>query len=527
MGYALKYKVGGPTLAAFIKHRPEALGESLPIDVITGPIGSGKSGACCMRIFLHACEQPPGADGWRRTKWAVVRNTNPELKTTTIPEWLSWFPEEHFGPFNWSPPYNHLIRLPDMRVEIELWFVPMDDMAALKKVLSWNLTGAWVNEAREVMREVIIQLRSRCGRFPALKDLADPTKPGWAGVICDTNTPEDELHYLCMWAGITAPPDWMDNTTRALMTKPAEVTIFQQPPGLLPVRDAKGDIQTFKVNPKAENIQHLRPGYYMAQLPGNTSSWVLNMVCCEVRRAADERLVYPDFRREVHVSAERLEFDPRHPSAALLIGGDFARNPAFVFGQEVDGQLRILREFVGINVDVASFTATTVMPQVNTLWPDAKRRGWGDPSGSHRTGGDDSTAFLHAREGGLTLVPAHTNDPDQRQRAVTRRLQRMGGGRPALIIDPTCTTLIGGFAGGYKFQRLKVEGTLDEYKDEPKKNLFSHIQDALQYLCLGLDRGSGQTQEEQRRAARHAGPLPNGARRFDPLAKRSARAYAR
>src|SRR3712207_5789303 len=137
MGYQLKYKVGGPTLASFIKHRPAALGSELPIDIIIGPIGSGKSGASCMRIFLQSCEQPPSADGWRRTKWAVIRNTNPELRTTTIPEWLSWFPEEHFGTFNWSPPFNQIIRIPDLKVEMEMWFVPIDDAAAVKKLLSW------------------------------------------------------------------------------------------------------------------------------------------------------------------------------------------------------------------------------------------------------------------------------------------------------------------------------------------------------------------------------------------------------
>lgn len=523
MGYELKYRVGGPVLAEFIRHRPQPVGAEdtleVPIDCIIGPIGSGKSGACCMRIFLHACQQPPGPDGWRRTKWAVVRNTNPELKTTTIPEWLGWFPEEHFGPFNWSPPYNHTVKLAAQKVEIELWFVPMDDISSIKKVLSWNLTGVWINEAREVPREVVIALRSRCGRYPALKDLADPDNPGWAGVIMDTNAPEDELHYLCMWAGWTTPPDWMSQHDAALMSKPATVTIFQQPPGLLVDRDSKGAITGFRANPKAENVKNLRRGYYQAQLDGNTTSWILNMCCGEVRKSQDQRLVYPSFRRDVHVAP--VKYDPRLPT--LLLGGDFARNPAYVVAQESEGQLRVLREFIGVNVDVASFTATTVRPQLNQLYPDAKVRGWGDPSGGNRTGGDNSTAFTHAREGGLPLVPTYTNDPDERQRAVTRRLERMVSGAPAIVIDPACTTLIGGFAGGYYFERKKVEGTVDEYKDEPRKNLFSHVHDALQYLCLGLDRGSRQTPQEMQKAAKRGGPLPNGRVRFDLLAARGRR----
>lgn len=515
MPYELKYKVGGPTLSQFIRHRPEAIGDEVPIDCIIGPIGSGKSGACCMRLFMHACQQPLGKDGWRRTKWAVVRNTNPELKTTTIPEWLGWFPEEHFGPFNWSPPYNHTVRLADLKVEIELWFVPMDDIAAVKKVLSWNLTGVWINEAREVPREVVIALRSRCGRFPPLKDLEDPENPGWAGVIMDTNAPEDELHYLCMWAGWTEPPEWMDQATRSLMLKPKTVTIYQQPPGLIAERDAKGAITGFKANPKAENIKHLRRGYYQAQLDGNTTSWILNMCCGEVRKAVDQRLVYPEFRREVHVAP--VKWDATRP--ATLIGMDFARNPAVAVGQDIDGQLRIIREFVGINIDVAAFVKETVIPQMNQLYPDFKLRGWGDPSGNGRTGGDASTAFIHARESGLSLVPAWTNDPAERQRAVSRRLSRLTNGTPAIVIDPSCTTLVGGFAGGYRFERKKVEGTIDEYKDEPLKNLFSHIHDALQYLVSGLDRGSGKTPDEQRRQARESGPLPNGRVRITPMGR--------
>jgi hypothetical protein len=511
MGYSLKYKVPGPVCASFIKSRPAAMGETLPVDCLIGPIGSGKSAGTAIRLFLHACEQPRSADGWRRTRWAVLRNTFDELRRTTIPGWLEWFPEEHFGPMNWTPPFRHTIRLPDLKVEMEVWFVPVDNADAVKKLLSWNLTGGWINEAREVPREVVIALRSRCGRYPSLKDLAEPTRPGWAGVIMDTNAPEDELHYLCMWAGWTEPPEWMDNATRAMMTKPDEVNIFVQPPGLLVERDSKGGVKGFKPNPKAENLKNLRPGYYQSQLSGNLSAWVLNMVCCEIRKASDVRLVYPSYVREVHVAGSKLEWDPKK---RLLVGMDFARNPAVVVAQE-DDELRVLREWIGVNVDVAAFVRDKVVPEMNQLFPGWEQlSGWGDPAGSGRTGGDEKTSFQHAREGGLALVPAWTNDPDERQRAVTRRLERRNG----ILISPVCTTLIGGFNGGYRFERLKVEGTLDQYRDAPQKNLFSHVHDALQALVLGIDRGSRQTNEMQRQAARSAGPLPNGRVKVDPLA---------
>ena len=51
---------------------------------LRGPVGSGKSVACWIEIFRRALAQEPGPDGIRRTRMAIIRNTNPQLKTTTI-----------------------------------------------------------------------------------------------------------------------------------------------------------------------------------------------------------------------------------------------------------------------------------------------------------------------------------------------------------------------------------------------------------------------------------------------------------
>ena len=51
---------------------------------LVGPIGSGKSVACCMEVIRRGLEQAPGPDGVRRTRWAFIRQTYPELKSTTI-----------------------------------------------------------------------------------------------------------------------------------------------------------------------------------------------------------------------------------------------------------------------------------------------------------------------------------------------------------------------------------------------------------------------------------------------------------
>ncbi len=65
------------------------------VDIIQGPIGSGKTNAMFRRLGRHAMQQAPSQrDGLRRTRWAIVRNTFPELKRTTIPTWRRVWPAE-------------------------------------------------------------------------------------------------------------------------------------------------------------------------------------------------------------------------------------------------------------------------------------------------------------------------------------------------------------------------------------------------------------------------------------------------
>lgn len=488
------------------------MGQELPIEVLKGPIGSGKSAACCIRIFCHALEQPPGADGWRRSRWAVIRNTNPMLETTTIQTWLDWFPEQHFGKFNWAPPYSHVIRLEEQKVELEMWFIPLDRPDQVKNLLSMEITGAWVNEAREVPREIVVAARSRCGRFPSLRSGAEP---GWAGVICDTNEPEDDLHYLRMWAGQAEPPEWMDRTTRGLMFKPAGIKVYSQAPALTPVRDKGGAVTDFLDNPKAENLKNLRPGYYRSQLAGQRVAWVLNMLCCEPAHSGPTRPAQPEFREAQHVAEKRLAWEPQ--GGRLLFGADFARNPAVVVAQEQEGVAHVLAELVGQNVSVEVFWRDTVIPFLNDRWPSWRdsHHGWGDPSGGNRTGADDNTAFRVVQGMGVKLYPCFTNDPEQRQGALERRFRQLVAGAPAIRIDPRCHTLIAGLKGGYRYRKLQGQG--ESFSEEIEKNLYSHICEAAEYLFLGLDRTANKDEGDRRRAAREH-QQPNGRVRVDPFA---------
>ncbi len=79
--------------------------------VILGPFGSGKSVTCCVEIMRRAREQAPSPDRVRRTRWAVVRNTYPDLKNTTVKTWRDWWGDA-FGVFSRVAPFVHHMKFP-------------------------------------------------------------------------------------------------------------------------------------------------------------------------------------------------------------------------------------------------------------------------------------------------------------------------------------------------------------------------------------------------------------------------------
>ena len=117
---------------------------------IMGPVGSGKSYACCAEIMMKAVQQAPSPiDGIKYSRFAIVRNSYPMLKTTTIKTWIDMFPEATFGPLLHTPPITHHIRLPARDgaagIDCEVIFLALDDPKDVRKLLSLELTGAWVN----------------------------------------------------------------------------------------------------------------------------------------------------------------------------------------------------------------------------------------------------------------------------------------------------------------------------------------------------------------------------------------------
>ena len=429
---------------------------------IMGPFGSGKSTACIMEILKRAKTQRVGRDGKRRSRWACIRNTYPELKTTTIKSWHQWVPPFIGRWVDSGPPTHHIL---EGDLDLEVLFIALDRPDDIKKLLSMELTGAWVNEAREVPKAVIDGLTGRVGRYPSV--LMGGTE--WSGIIADTNPPDND-HWWYKLAEEDRPEGWM---------------FFRQPSGL---------------SAEAENREHLPDGYYERQVAGKDPDWVKVYVHGEYGFVRDGKPIYPEYKDALHCR----EFDLL-PGSPIHIGIDFGLTPAATFGQRTPmGQWRWHSELVTEDMGAVRF-AELLRAHVQTHYPGFPLGSIsGDPAGDIRAQTDEVTPFQILRAAGVMAHPAPTNDFLKRRESVAVALSRLIDGQPGLMVHPQCKMLRKGMAGGYNYRRLQVTGE-ERFHNVPDKNIYSHVCEAAQYLMCGAGEARNLIQRQR------SGPRPSSA----------------
>jgi len=465
----LNYKADGNILKAFLKGNDFFRG-------LRGPVGSGKSVACCIEILRRSLLQKKNAQGKRKSRWAVIRNTNPQLKTTTIKTWLDWFPENEWGTFQWSVPYTHRITVGEL--DLEVIFLALDRPEDVKKLLSLELTGVWVNEARELPKSIIDACTMRVGRFPSMRDGG----ASWYGVIADTNAPEED-HWWPIMAGDVPVPDHLSRDEALMLVKPDNWSFHTQPSAMTEKKNKDGTLEGYDPNISCENKNNLTPDYYSNIIKGKTKGWIDVYVMNKLGSLEDGKPVYPSWNQEAHLSKEDLEAGPM----TVFIGIDFGLTPAAVFGQKLpNGKWLILQELVCFDMGIARFSEL-LKHEIAKNYRNLDIEIYGDPAGDFRAQTDETTPFQILRQNGLMGKPTHSNDVALRIESVETALGRLIEGQSGFIVDHRCINLKKGFNGGYFYRRLQTSG--DRYDEKPMKNRYSHVHDALQYLMLGAGEG--------------------------------------
>ena len=115
-----------------------------------GPVGSGKSVACCWALWMKAHTQEPNENGIRYTRWVIIRNTIPRAGRYNLKDLVilracaggfgnvsmtrpmscpcRWYSRQHGGVGHW---------------------IPKDGQEAIILI-----TGGWITEVKEMPKSV-------------------------------------------------------------------------------------------------------------------------------------------------------------------------------------------------------------------------------------------------------------------------------------------------------------------------------------------------------------------------------------
>lgn len=439
MSIDLNYNAS-PTISRFM--RSDAFHRA-----IMGPIGSGKSVGMCIEILRRCSEVPVWNKGKRSSRWAIIRNTNKQLEDTTLKTWMDWMRD--LGIWVESKKKFYL-KFGD--VDAEILFLPLDKPQDVGRVLSLELTGAWVNEFREVPVALQADIKGRLKRYPNPKKV-----PGvWYGLIADTNPPEVDGDAYKLMEHL---PQEEGNDNSII-----EADTFKQPSGL---------------SLEAENRDHLADDYYSELAKGQTKAWVDTYIHGQYSPSQAGKPVYAKvFRPDRHISIGRLAADPFLP---IIISFDCGLTPAARFAQVgLDGRIQVLREAVEFDMGMKRFSRMRLNPIIKNFFPTNPLIFIGDPAGVRRADSDESSAIkvLKKEFPGATVKTASTNNPDVRIQATEQVLSQHPDGDPLILIDPSCKYYIEALRSKYRFPKHRLSGN---YSDKPEKNNWSHIAEAGQY----------------------------------------------
>lgn len=445
-----------PTLAKFMKSN--SFGR-----IVAGPVGSGKTTACIVELLRRAVTQQPAPDGIRYTRFAVIRQTLKQLKDTVLKDAQSWLA----GLGEWKVSEGTFyINFKDVRSE--LVFIPLENAEDQARLLSMQLSAAWLSEAIEMNYDVIAPISGRIGRYPSGKRGA----PSWYGIIADTNMPVE----LSPWHKLmTDPPkDWQ---------------IFIQPSGIAEnAENLNYLLQTdetakLPLNHPDRILQGRRYYERFIEMYGSEHPWVKRYVYAQYGDDPSGEAVFKStFLPSFHVVEDTMVI----PGYPLIVGIDFGRNPWALIAQvDHTGRLLIHEEVPGTNIGLEKQVEMYLRPKLfGSKYIGSKVLLIGDPSGIARGTIAEETSFDALKRLGLPAFPAPTNDIDPRLRAVEALLGKQIGGKAALLISKRgCPWLVRAMSGGYRFKRHQ-HGALRAIPEKFDPEGFSHVADCLQYVCL-------------------------------------------
>lgn len=456
-------------MAAISYQAPKTVGSYMDSEAfarfIIGPVGSGKTTGSIMEILKRSCQQARGPDGVRHTRWAIVRQTLQQLKMTVLLDIMNWL-----RPIATYKVSEQLILLEFADVKAELYMIPLEDEDDQKRLLSMQLTGAFLSECIEMDPNLVSAIAGRIGRYPSAADGGCT----WMGMFGDTNAPTEGSEWHRLFED-DRPPDWQ---------------IFRQPSGLSPEAENLEWLMqtpaTLKLPPEDQNRRMQGRTYYERLARGHNPDWITRYVHGEYGNDPSGSAVFRgSFKRSFHV-VDHLDPVMGMP---ILVGQDFGRDPCSLICQpDHRGRLLVLEEVIAEDIGLELHVTKHLKPK---LWDERylgkMMAATADPSGRNKNAHYEEDSFDLLHRLGIPAFPAPTNNIDPRLQAVESLLLQQRDGGPAIVIDGSrCPILVRALNGQYRYAKTKLGVT----KPLPeKKHPWSDIVDALQYVCLTYNAG--------------------------------------
>lgn len=429
------------------------------VSLIIGPIGSGKTLGSILKWENMIHEQEPSEDGIRYTRTAVIRNTAVELRDTTIKSFEGFFGDQlkmNWG--NLTALYEH------DGVHAEILFRALDKPGDMKKLLSLEITFAYLNELRELPKEALENVTSRLGRYPSITTGVEATSPqAWA----DTNAFDNET--------------WIYK--KFIENRPYNHALFEQPPAIINEVFANNSLVSAEVNPEAENLAHLPSEYYRGFIAGKSEDWVRVMIMRQYIPLQEGKPVYPEYNDNIHCVDER-QIRPATTASPIICSADNGRWSGFLIGQvDTFGRLVVFDEITSEDINLIEF-GEIVAGEMKSKYSQYKFETWIDPWAANQRGQlTDDTMKKVWNKKNLSCRTSPTKSPSIMVNAVKSKLGQMINGQPAIIISSKCKNLRKALNGSYQYKRIATSG--ERYSEKPDKGAYSHIANAFEFMVDG------------------------------------------
>ncbi len=421
-----------------------------------GAFGAGKSLILWLKALRNMLYYPG-------TRGLYMRATYKQLDAASLPtlwkicEYFGWKKETHYT-HNIS---RHSVKfIIDKNNDISSEMIYMaaknesgDVQEIIQDLQSLEIDFACLDEIVTIDEIIAETLRHRIGRWGKV------TKARDVQLLIAGNPPNEKSWIDMRWY----KKKFLDGTE---LEDPEEHVVF--------------------VSSTYENIRNL-PKKYIRDLE-NSPEWYKNSFLYGQQgfMPPEGIPVYENFNYNMYIKETELKYNP---DLFMLRGFDLgptARNKSCIVAQlDSRGILIVLAEFEMTDPGITPF-AQYVNEQCHIHFPKAKKwRNFTDPVAFHVSQTDGISPAAIMLKNGIELIPGEESFIN-RMEAVKQVMSRIvDNGQPGLLIDKTrCPTLVDGFLGGYRYNVL--DSANQRFSRGPVKDKFSHVHDALQYLCSRL-----------------------------------------